>query len=90
MAVRELLATGRTIDAIKLSRTVAGIGLAEAKDIVDGHLKQDWPEIADRNEKLRDHIAEIADSVVRGQSLSAGVETNDNPMNVPTDKESGY
>ena len=37
--VRDALATGNTVEAIKRLRTATGLGLKEAKDLIDRHLR---------------------------------------------------
>ena len=80
VAVRELLANGKNIEAIKLLQNDAGVGLAEAKHIVDGILKQDVAELFQRNEKLRGHIAEMASTVISATALNLTFQTNDGPV----------
>jgi ribosomal protein L7/L12 len=63
--VREALAKGQKIEAIKLLREATGIGLKEAKDIVEN--KSPVPDVS---EKLSDP-ASVAEALQKGNKIEA-------------------
>jgi hypothetical protein len=76
--VLDALRKGRTIDAIKFLRTEKGIGLKEAKDIIDAHL---------RSASARADFREAKAAVKTVQPVATATPAGCSPGEVPRSRD---
>ncbi len=69
--MREALARGATIEAIKLLRTATGLGLKEAKDVIDAHAASRPAPSFGLPIPNRDLPADAIDALTRGSKIEA-------------------